>query len=129
ASNARLVQGFQSTAGNPLDRAWGLNDQNAMHSIQLQLGTNIKNVLRVSWTVVGRSGQPITPRVSGDINGDGVGGNDRAFIFDPARTPDSALAANMQQLLDNGSPIARDCLRQNLNSIAPIGSCHGPWTI
>jgi hypothetical protein len=129
SSNSRLVQGFTSTSGNPLDREWGLNDLNAMHSIQLNLGTNIRNVLRLSWTIVGRSGAPITPRVSGDINGDGVGSNDRAFIFDPATTPDSALAADMQRLLDTGSPIARDCLRQNLGRIAGMGSCRGPWTI
>lgn len=129
SSNSRLVQGFTSTAGNPLDREWGLNDLNAMHSLQLNLGTNIKNVLRVNWTIVGRSGAPITPRVSGDINGDGVGGNDRAFIFDPAKTGDSALAADMQRLLDTGSPIARDCLRRNLGRIAGMGSCSGPWTL
>ena len=129
SSNSRLVQGFQSTAGNPLDREWGLNDLNAMHAIQLNLGTNIKNVLRLNWTIVARSGAPITPRVSGDINGDGVSSNDRAFIFDPAATPDSALAADMQRLLDTGSPIARDCLRQNLGRIAQMGSCHGPWTL
>src|SRR4051812_16036960 len=123
ASNTRLVQGFTSTAGNPLDREWGLNDLNAMHSIQLTLGTNIKNVLRMSWTIVGRSGQPITPRVSGDINGDGVSGNDRAYIFDPALTGDSALAADMQRLLDTGSPIAKDCLRRNMRQIAGMGSC------
>jgi hypothetical protein len=129
SSNSRLVQGFQSTAGNPLDREWGLNDLNAMHAIQVTLGTNIKNVLRLSWTIVGRSGAPITPRVSGDINGDGVSGNDRAFIFDPAQTRDSALAADVQRLLDTGSPIARDCLRQNLGQVAKMASCHGPWTL
>ena len=129
ASNRRLVQGFTSTAGNPLDREWGLNDLNAMHQIQLQLGYNFGNTLRLNWTVVGRSGAPITPRISGDVNGDGVGSNDRAFIFDPASTADSALAASMRKLLDNGSPIARDCLRANLGRIAPLGACHGPWTI
>jgi hypothetical protein len=129
SSNARLVQGFQSTAGNPLEREWGLNDLNAMHSIQVQLGTNVKNLLRLNWTIVGRSGQPITPRVSGDINGDGVASNDRAFIFDPATTADPVLAAEMQRLLDTGSPIARDCLRENLGKIAGMGSCHGPWTL
>ena len=129
ASNSRLVQGFTSTAGNPLDREWGTNDINATHSIQLNLGTNIKNILRINWSIVGRSGAPMTPRVSGDINGDGVGSNDRAFLFDPAHTADSALAADMQRLLDTGSPIARDCLRRNLGRIAGMGSCRGPWTI
>ena len=129
SSNTRLVQGFQSTSGNPLDREWGLNDLNAMHAIQLNLGTNVKNVLRINYTIVGRSGAPITPRVSGDINGDGVTSNDRAFIFDPATAADPTLAADMQRLLDTGSPIARDCLRRNMGQIAKMGSCRGPWTI
>jgi hypothetical protein len=129
SSNTRLIQGFTSTAGNPLDREWGLNDLNAMHAIQLNLGTNIKNALRINWTIVGRSGAPITPRVSGDINGDGVSSNDRAFIFNPAETADPQLAADMQRLLETGSPIARECLRKNLGRIAGMGSCRGPWTI
>src|SRR5207249_11199109 len=103
ASNRRMVQGFTSTAGNPLDRDWGLNDLNAQHQIQLQLGYNFGNTLRTSWTVVARSGAPITPRVSGDINGDGVGGNDRAFVFDPDSVGDPALASSMRALLENGS--------------------------
>jgi hypothetical protein len=129
ATNRRLIQGFQSTSANPLDREWGLNDLTSKHAIQLNLGFNIRSTLRINWTVVARSGQPISPRVSGDINGDGVGSNDRAFIFDPDKVSDSTLAANMRQLLTNGSPIARDCLRRNLNTVAPIGACHGPWTI
>ena len=44
---------------------------------------------------------PITPRIAGDVNGDGYS-NDRAFVFDPAHTADSALAAQMQQLLGHG---------------------------
>jgi hypothetical protein len=129
AANKRLVQGFTSTGGNPLDREWGVNDINALHSIQLNVGTNIRNLLRVNWTIVGRSGAPITPRVSGDINGDGYTSNDRAYIFDPATTPDTALAAAMQRLLDTGSPIARDCLRRNMDQVAKMGACRGPWTI
>jgi hypothetical protein len=35
----------------------------------------------------------------------------------------------MRELMDNGSTIARDCLRSNLGRIAPMGSCRGPWTI
>jgi hypothetical protein len=72
-----------------------------------------------------RSGAPFTPRVLGDLNGDGAA-DDRPFIFDPAHTPDAALAQAMTQLLT--SPYARECLRSQLGSAAGRNSCRGPWT-
>ena len=95
------VQGFTSTVGNPLDREWGANDINASTRCSSNLNYNLLNTFRLNWTISARSGVPITPRIAGDVNGDGYS-NDRAFIFDPAHTADSALAAQMQQLLDDG---------------------------
>ena len=126
--NRRLLQGFTSTVGNPLDREWGDNDINAKHQVQLNLNYNVLNTFRLNWAISARSGVPITPRIAGDVNGDGYS-NDRAFVFDPAHTADSALAAQMQQLLDSGSPIARDCLRHQLGRLAKLASCRGPWTL
>jgi hypothetical protein len=128
-SNKRQLSGFSSTDGNPLERQWGLNDLNAMHQVQLQLDFRFGTTMRMGWTIAARSGAPITPRVAGDINGDGSSGNDRAYIYDPSAIADSAFKASMEQLLTSGSPIARDCLRRNLGKIAPIGACHGPWTL
>jgi hypothetical protein len=65
--------------------------------------------------------------VASDINGDGYA-NDRAFIFDPATTSDTALASGMRSLLATGSASARDCLRRQLGRIADRNSCQGPWT-
>jgi hypothetical protein len=126
--NRRLIQGFSSTVGNPLDREWGDNDINAKHQVQLSLNYNLLNTFRLSWSLSARSGVPITPRIAGDVNGDGYS-NDRPFVFDPAHTADSALASQMQQLLDSGSPIARDCLRHQLGQLAKLASCRGPWTL
>jgi hypothetical protein len=128
--NRQQVPGFQSTVGNPQDIAWSLNDLNSMHAFQLGLNYNLKNWVTLSSSFSVRSGNPITPRVAGDINGDGAFSNDRPFIFDPADpTIDPALAAAMQTLLDDGSPIARDCLGAQLGRFAGLGSCRGPWTL
>jgi hypothetical protein len=70
---------------------------------------------------------PYTPVVGGDINGDGFS-NDRAFIFDPAKTSDATLAAGMRSLLESGSGSARECLNSQLGHIAARNSCQGPWT-
>ena len=81
----------------------------------------------VGWYGSFRSGTPYTPIVGGDINGDGYA-NDRAFIFDPAKTADPALAAGMRALLATGSRSARDCLESQLGKVAARNSCEGPWT-
>jgi hypothetical protein len=127
--NRSQTQGFSSTVGNPLDREWGLNTNNPVHDFRISFNYNLMNVVSFSWSQMGlRSGTPVTPRVLGDINGDGGLLNDRAFVFDPATTADPALASAMQDLLNNGSPIARKCLASQKGELAGLGSCRGPWT-
>ena len=121
------VRGFSSTVGNPFEAAWGRSGGNARHQVVYNLGYNFFDAVRVNWYGQFRSGTPFTPFVSGDVNGDGYA-NDRAFIFDPARTTDPALAASMQRLLDEGAGAARACLREQVGQLAGRSSCEGPWT-
>jgi len=65
--------------------------------------------------------------VQGDVNGDGRS-YDRAFIPDPARESDLALAAGLRSLLDGGSASARRCLQAYLGKLAERNGCRGPWT-
>src|SRR5205807_8768771 len=71
-------------------------------------------------------GAPFTPIVGSDINGDGAK-NDRAFIFNPALTADTAIANGMQALLAAAPSPIRSCLRRQLGGIAARNSCTGPW--
>ena len=103
------------------------NDINAKHQIQLGLNYNLLNTFRLNWTVSARSGVAITPRISGDVNGDGYS-NDRAFIFNPATATDPTVAAAMRSLLATGSGPAVDCLSSQLGKLAERNSCQGPWT-
>lgn len=73
------------------------------------------------------SGLPYTPRVAGDVNGDGRA-NDRAFVFDPAAAGDAATAEGMAALLAGAPDGARQCLRAQVGRIAAPGSCRGPWS-
>src|SRR5262249_15454450 len=73
------------------------------------------------------SGLPYTPMVANDINGDGYA-NDRAFVFDPARSPDTATAAAMRSLLSGASAGGRECLARQLGRVVDRNSCEGPWT-
>lgn len=127
-SNVReQTRGFSSTSGNPLDVEWSHSSLDARHQITYTFAYNLFDWVRLSWFGQFRSGTPFTPTVGGDINGDGLA-NDRAFVFDPARTSDPGLANAMQSLVNDGSPAARDCLRTQLGRVADRNSCTGPWT-
>jgi hypothetical protein len=120
-------RGFQSTAGNPLDVAWSRSGGEARHQINYSIGYNFFDAVRINWFGQFRSGSPFTPVIAGDVNGDGYS-NDRAFVFDPAKTSDLVLATAMRSLLENGSGPAKDCLAKQLGSLAARNSCRGPWT-
>ncbi|HEY8166555.1 MAG TPA: TonB-dependent receptor [Gemmatimonadaceae bacterium] len=127
-SNVReKSRGFNSTVGNPLALEWGRSSFDSRHQIVYNIGYNFFDWVTVSWFGNFRSGNPFSPMVAGDVNGDGYN-NDRAFVFDPAKATDPALASAMQSLLDNGSDIARDCLSRQLGLLARRNSCQGPWT-
>lgn len=128
-SNYREQQrGFSSTAGNPLTVEWGRSAFDSHHQIQYSLGYNFLDAVRVNWTGNFRSGSPFTPVVAGDVNGDGYGNNDRAFIADPSKAGDPALASSMQQLLATAPSNVRNCLTSQLGQLAGRNSCEGPWT-
>jgi hypothetical protein len=65
--------------------------------------------------------------VGADVNGDGLA-NDRAFIFNPATMPDTALASATRTLLSSSSRNVRSCLTQQMGQPAARNSCEGPWT-
>jgi hypothetical protein len=81
--------------------------------------------LSVNWRIM--SGLPYTPRVGGDVNGDGSA-NDRAFVFDPSLAPDRDFGHRLADLLSTAPRQARDCLQRQLGSPAAKNSCIGPWT-
>jgi hypothetical protein len=123
-----IVRGFGgNTSGDPLITQWGRSSADARHQFNFSLSYTLKNA--VGFSVFGRvaSGTPYTPIVAGDINGDGAS-NDRAFIFDPAHTADTALAAAMRNLLGSAPGSVRRCLLSQIGQIAGRNSCEGPWT-
>ncbi len=121
------LSGFSSTVGNPLDLTWAPSTLGT-HQINYNLGYNFNGYVNVQWGGSFTSGRPFTPTVAGDINGDGVSGNDRAFVFDPKTTTDPALAAAMQQLITNSTGRTRDCLLRQEGQLAGRNSCGTPWS-
>ncbi|HEV7588665.1 MAG TPA: carboxypeptidase-like regulatory domain-containing protein, partial [Longimicrobium sp.] len=73
----------------------------------------------------GSAGMPFSPLADADVNGDGTA-NDPAFVFDPSRTADPAVAEGMRRLLRE--PGAAGCLRGSLDAVAERNRCTTPWT-
>jgi hypothetical protein len=116
-------RGFASTDGDPTTVGWSRGTQ-AKHVITLNLGRRVERL--GSMTLFGRiqSGQPFTPIIVGDVNGDGYS-NDRAFIFNPSTAGDTNIANPMSRLVQGSS--ARACLMRQMGTIAGRNSCIGPW--
>ncbi|HEX6629346.1 MAG TPA: hypothetical protein VF105_15455, partial [Gemmatimonadaceae bacterium] len=127
-STKREYRGFDGAAfGDPRLREWAPNANEAHHIFVLTTAFSTDKTGTVTLFARAQSGLPFTPIVQGDVNGDGRGG-DRAFVPDPAGTSDTNLASQLRALLAGGSPVARDCLRENLGRVAPRNGCRGPWT-
>jgi len=116
-----------STAGDPSDAEWAPRDHEQRHAFQLRLSRSPTPNLQV--TLIGRltSGIPFSPLVDGDVNGDGQF-NDRAFVFDPAKTADPDLARDMRGLLHRVPGAARECLAGQMGTLASRNSCRTPWS-
>ncbi len=121
-------QGFSAptTAGDPNAREWATSSFERRHSFLGTVTYPITAALEV--TAIGRltSGVPFTPLVGSDVNGDGAR-NDRALVFDPVATADTAVANGMRALLAGASPGARSCLQTQVGRVAARNSCTGPW--
>jgi len=127
-SGGSAAGGFSSatTAGDPDILPTWTSDLERKHGFNGSFTWIARPWLDVTGVFRLQSGQPYTPRVAGDINGDGSR-NDRAFIFDPAAVTDTSLASSMQRLLSQAPGAARRCLESQLNSVAGRNSCRAPW--
>ena len=116
-----------NTGGDPYDIQWARGDRDARHQITYTIGYTIHQA--VSVTAFGRfqSGNPFTPMVAGDVNGDGYN-NDRAFIYDPTKVGDATFKAELENLMTSAPNSVRDCLKAQLGTIAGKNSCEGPWS-
>lgn len=116
-----------TTAGNPNVAEWGTSDFERRHSFLATVTWPVKPVFELTAIARVTSGGFFTPLVSGDVNGDGRR-NDRSFIFDPARAPDTTIANGMARLLASAPIRANECLQIQLGRMAGRNSCSVPWS-
>ncbi|MGH7719238.1 MAG: carboxypeptidase regulatory-like domain-containing protein [Gemmatimonadaceae bacterium] len=126
-SSAFGAFGDPATGANPNDLPWATSDFERRHSFTGSTTWLVKPWLDVTSVFRVSSGTPYTPRVSGDINGDGAR-NDQAFVFDPLAAGDSAVANGMTRLLNAAPDAARACLQSQLGGVAGRNSCRSGWS-
>lgn len=116
----------RNTAADPRVFEWSDGDLDIRHQLQVQGALSFN---RVSLSLFSNtlSGSPYTPVVGGDINGDGLAGNDRAFVT-RGTAAEPAFQAAMAALLSQTPATARSCLLSSLERIAPRNRCRGPWS-
>lgn len=115
-----------STAGNPNIPVWGRADEERKHQFEATFTIPVSRRIEIAAVAKLLSGFPYGPVVAQDINGDGQR-NDRAFVFNPATTTDTAVANGMRELLANGPGTARACLTSQFGQFAARNGCSGPW--
>ena len=111
--------------GDPFTKEWVRNNQ-PTHQLRATINS------RFWWLNTGvqmtlLSGIPFTPRVVGDVNGDGDATNDRAFIPDPATLTDTTLARQLRDLMASAPSAARSCIASQLGRMAGGDACYTPW--
>lgn len=116
-----------TTAGNPNVTQWGTSDNERRHNIQLTATWPVHPSVELTAVVSYQSGSPYTPLVGGDINGDGAS-NDRAFIYNPATTADTAIANGINHLIASAPSRIKSCLESQLGTVAGRNSCTTMWT-
>jgi hypothetical protein len=117
----------RTTAGNPNTAEWATANNDRRHTFNVQLTWPATPSVEVSATTRITSGAPFTPMVNRDVNGDGLR-NDRAFVFDPTATADTAVANGMMRLLEVLPGRVRQCLVRQFGTIAERNSCRNGWT-
>ncbi|HVG45906.1 MAG TPA: carboxypeptidase regulatory-like domain-containing protein [Longimicrobium sp.] len=119
--------GAPLAGGDPSRLVAGPADRERRHDLQLQWMVMPRPGVRVGLLGRSISGAPFTPRVDGDVNGDGAR-NDAAFVFAPAVAGDPGLAAGMEALLADAPGRVRACLRRQLGRVAARNSCRTGWS-
>ncbi len=111
------------------DHAWGISDFAREHAIVVSAFASMPFGVRFAAFWKSQSGRPWTVVGDDDLNGDGITGNDRTFIFAPADLPlastgDDAVAerALYQQILNGNS-----CVGDFVGRIVERNTCRMPW--
>lgn len=135
-SNALLFDtptaGNPNFLGNPGDEdpgAWGPSKTERRHVFVTNFIWDLPADLTVSAIYRAQAGNPFTPSVQGDLNGDGGGENDRPFLPDPDNPQASGYTFEEPNDLQSYRQLLQEhsCLREAVGSIIQRNTCRNPW--
>jgi Carboxypeptidase regulatory-like domain/TonB-dependent Receptor Plug Domain len=113
---------FVGDAGDDRRGTWGPSDFERRHTFVLNFLYRAPHGIRASGIWRSTSGTPWTPIVEGDVNGDGIAGNDRAYVGDALVFATPADEARFDALVRDFG-----CLQQSLGRIVGRNACRNPW--
>jgi outer membrane receptor for ferrienterochelin and colicin len=113
---------FLGDPGDDDRGTWGPSDFERRHTLVFSALWRAPAGFRVSGILRSQSGTPWTPMVFGDINGDGLDTNDRAFL---SRSLQFENAAERDQFLEFLNE--HRCLIEQEGTVVQRNSCRNPW--
>lgn len=126
-TSSQAFSNFQFAAldGTIADRNLRTSAFDRPHNITLSGTFNLPYNVGLSLTYNARSGTPYTWMTNGDINADGISGNDLPFI--PATQSDIVLEDPSQWAALDQFISSQECLDDDRGRIHRRNSCRNPW--
>lgn len=111
------------------DHAWGRSDFSRDHTFIVSGFTELPWGIQIGGFWRSQSGRPWTVVGDDDLNGDGITGNDRLFIFEPANLPLASTGEAAQEERDLYSSLLDDyhCVADFQGEIIDRNTCRFPW--
>lgn len=111
------------------DRAWGPSDFARRHALVAQIFWRLPWDMRIAAFWKSQSGRPWTVVGDDDLNGDGVLGNDRIFIYSPANLPlaSTGTAADEERAVYQALLNDMPCVGDFEGRIIDRNTCTFPW--
>ncbi|MEK7248466.1 MAG: hypothetical protein AAB092_08345 [Chloroflexota bacterium] len=121
-------RGFDGvTQGDPRNPSRAPVSWTPEHQLRLQWARMLARRLGVSFTLASSSGRKFSPRVDGDVNGDGLP-NDLAFLSPDSTADPSAITRSQVVTTFANSARIRQCLLSQVGRVTAPFSCRGSWS-
>jgi hypothetical protein len=119
--------------GDDLTGTWGPSNFERRHAMvfnaiwNIPFGNQTFEGIQVSGIYRAQSGNPFTPIVDGDMNGDGYDENDRAFLPDPNNVTGIQFESADDLAAYQEIVASESCIADQVGGFAKRNSCRNPW--